>query len=207
MIYHEFSNGVLLGFPSIILRRDIPNAIPLNRSIAAYLREDRGRNPLPSQSAVRGWQSATDLAKRNDPNLNKLFSHIGSGLLDVCSASFGFPVTPKDCQVDAEAWGNIQSDRDFTVVHNHVRSDWSGVYYVTVGDGRDRGVLELIDPRTVQEPIGPGRFKRPQREITIAPHDGLLVIWPSWMKHVVYPIEGEGERISIAFNARIRFLA
>ena len=30
-----------------------------------------------------------------------------------------------------------------------------------------------------------------------------MVVWPSWLLHWVNPYYGEGERISIAFNARI----
>ena len=31
---------------------------------------------------------------------------------------------------------------------------------------------------------------------------GQLVIFPSWMLHEVLPFDGEGERITVAFNAR-----
>lgn len=205
MIYREAGNGVLLAFPTIVVRREVPNSTELNPAIAAYLREDRAKSPSPSTSSVKGWQSGRDLTTRNQPALNRLFPHIGTALLDVCSEFFGFRVAPNECGVMAEAWGNIQSKGDFTAIHNHVSgNDWSGVYYVDVGDGPDNGILELIDPRTVQELTGPGKFRRPNRELTIRPRNGLLVVWPSWMKHVVYPLDMEGERISIAFNAKIR---
>jgi len=31
---------------------------------------------------------------------------------------------------------------------------------------------------------------------------GQLVLFPSWLLHEVLPFEGEGERITVAFNAR-----
>jgi predicted 2-oxoglutarate/Fe(II)-dependent dioxygenase YbiX len=34
---------------------------------------------------------------------------------------------------------------------------------------------------------------------------GDLVIFPSWLLHHVQPFEGEGHRITVAFNARFRF--
>jgi uncharacterized protein (TIGR02466 family) len=204
MNYYEAGNGILLGFPTPILRRMIPNSDELNRNLAKYLLLERDKNPSPSTSAVKGWQSARSLTIRNEPHLNRLFRSIGLGLIDVCSASFGFEVTENDVGIAAEAWGNIQGDRDFTAIHNHVEgTHFSGVYYVQVGSGEDNGVLELIDPRTVQPLTGPGKFRRPNREITIRPTNGLLVIWPSWMKHLVYPINEARERISISFNAKI----
>lgn len=206
MNYHEAGNGILLGFASIVIRREVPNHTTLNPALAAFLRADRDKNPNPSTSAVKGWQSKRDLGFRADPHLRALFGHIGSALLDACSVHFGFRVTPLEAGVSAEIWGNIQQDRDFTAIHNHAEgSHFSGVYYVEVGDEEDNGVLELVDPRTIQHLTGPGKFALPQREITIRPRNGLLVAWPSWMKHLVYPLNIQGERISIAFNARIVF--
>ena len=37
--------------------------------------------------------------------------------------------------------------------------------------------------------------------IPFAPATGYLLIFPSWLEHRVERFEGEGERISIAFNA------
>ena len=85
---------------------------------------------------------------------------------------------------------------------------WSGVYYVDIGTPapaeRERsGVLEFIDPRSGAEMVfvpgaGFGAAK------VIRPSTGELVMFPSWLNHWVHPYWGEGERISIAFNIRIR---
>jgi hypothetical protein len=37
--------------------------------------------------------------------------------------------------------------------------------------------------------------------IPFTPATGHLILFPSWLEHRVEPFEGEGERISIAFNA------
>ena len=47
--------------------------------------------------------------------------------------------------------------------------------------------------------IGPSMFKIPQN-MAIRPVVGDLYLWPSWLEHMVYPFDGEGERRSIAFN-------
>lgn len=47
--------------------------------------------------------------------------------------------------------------------------------------------------------IGPLMFKVPQN-MAVKPAVGDLYLWPSWLEHMVYPFDGEGERRSIAFN-------
>ena len=32
---------------------------------------------------------------------------------------------------------------------------------------------------------------------------GRMLLWPSWVKHMVHPYVGDGERISIAFNVNV----
>ena len=47
--------------------------------------------------------------------------------------------------------------------------------------------------------IGPSMFKIAQN-MAVRPVVGDLYLWPSWLEHMVYPFDGEGERRSIAFN-------
>ena len=39
-----------------------------------------------------------------------------------------------------------------------------------------------------------------QSRYLITPIPGLMVLFPSWLNHLVHPFFGAGERISIAFN-------
>ncbi len=65
------------------------------------------------------------------------------------------------------------------------------------------GLLEFLDPRPLVEMVlAPGHpFGRPLR---IQPEAGLMVVFPSWLYHLVHPYTGDGARISIAFNAPIQ---
>jgi uncharacterized protein (TIGR02466 family) len=84
---------------------------------------------------------------------------------------------------------------------------WSGVYYVSGGkpDSNDplNGKLELLDPRVgvnmlrLEQGIFGGRY-------LVEPMPGLMVMFPSWLKHMVHPFSGSGERISISFNAYVQ---
>jgi uncharacterized protein (TIGR02466 family) len=72
---------------------------------------------------------------------------------------------------------------------------WSGVYYVEVGDlptteHPKSGVIEFLDPRSGAEMVAlPGTPFAQQR--TILPKSGEMIVFPSWLKHLVHPYWGE----------------
>jgi uncharacterized protein (TIGR02466 family) len=101
------------------------------------------------------------------------------------------------------AWVNVNRRGNFNRVHVHPGSTWSGTYYVDAGDpeSSDPGaLLYLSDPCPGRGAIFlpthlPSSFK-------IVPKAGLMILFPSYVPHMVYPHYGNGERISIAFNLR-----
>ena len=64
-------------------------------------------------------------------------------------------------------------------------------------DGSTNGKLELIDPRAGANilPLERGLF---EGRYLVEPMPGLMVMFPSWLKHMVHPFQGSGERISIS---------
>jgi len=98
------------------------------------------------------------------------------------------------------AWANVNQRGDFNAVHAHPGSTWSGTYYVDAGDageGEAGASLQLFDPcsgRSVSYPtLAPTC-------VYIRPNPGLMILFPSYVPHMVFPHEGSGTRISIAFN-------
>lgn len=101
-----------------------------------------------------------------------------------------------------EAWANVCRDGDFNSAHTHPGSTWSGVYYVDTGmptspihsqlqllppcQGLSNGFLPLLLPDT----------------ICITPNAGQMILFPSYLGHMVVPHKGTKSRISIAFNLR-----
>lgn len=205
----QYRGDSYLAFPSPLLMRQLPDHADLNPPLAALLRDMRRENPEPSTSAIGGWQSTGNLVASDRPQVRELMTHIASAAYELSSIDLNHPVDETVATIGAEAWGNIMDNGDCTMIHNHHRADWSGVYYVDAERRSDEtygnGCLELVDPRTVQLLSGPGRFRRPFRHITIEPVNGLLVLFPSWMNHLVYSYRGP-ERISIAFNLKLNFL-
>ncbi len=63
--------------------------------------------------------------------------------------------------------------------------------------------MELLDPRTGTEMmVIPGAIFGKSK--TEHPLTGDIVVFPSWVRHLAHPYAGEGDRISIAFNIRVR---
>jgi len=104
------------------------------------------------------------------------------------------------------AWVNVNRTGDFNSVHLHPGSTWSGTYYVDVGDpvDPDKGTqLHLIDPcqgRSATFFAG-GKTSLPS-SVFIRPKPGLMVLFPSYVPHLVFPHKGGSARISVAFNLR-----
>lgn len=103
-----------------------------------------------------------------------------------------------------EAWANVNRQGDFNRMHIHGMSTWSGTYYVDDGDPPANDTfgtaLEITDPSTQRGAIffpgilPPGLFIRPV--------PGLMVLFPSYVPHMVMPHRGKRPRISITFNLR-----
>ena len=103
-----------------------------------------------------------------------------------------------------EAWANVNRTGDFNQPHIHGGSTWSGTYYVDPGepaaDSEHGTALYLIDPAQA----GAGHFFPdlvPAR-FFIRPEPGKMVLFPSYLLHMVFAHQGKRPRISIAFNLR-----
>jgi uncharacterized protein (TIGR02466 family) len=102
-----------------------------------------------------------------------------------------------------EAWANVNRNGEFNKVHVHPGSTWSGTYYVDAGDPIDpekSTLLHLIDPCQGRSTTFLPHLSK--SSIYINPRPGLIVLFPSYLPHTVFPHNGHGALISIAFNLR-----
>ena len=115
----------------------------------------------------------------------------------------------KKDQFRLRGWINVNQAGDFNTLHSHPGCFLSATYYVKVPAGMKGGEIYFRDPR------GPAvaMYETPGIElpwvgsgmgIPMTPATGKLLIFPSWLEHRVEAFAGEGERISIAFNASNR---
>lgn len=107
--------------------------------------------------------------------------------------------------VIAEAWVHVTRDRGYHDTHSHPNCSWCGIYCVDPGES------------SLNPPNGTNRFEPPVdpayadlgseayefESIYICPEDGLLVLFPSYLRHSATVYAGTKERIVIAFNAQV----
>jgi uncharacterized protein (TIGR02466 family) len=84
----------------------------------------------------------------------------------------------------------------FAHIHNHGSSDISGVYYFKVPNGGSelffRNPITHLDSSLVYEHLGSG--------IDIAPSEGDILLFPSWLQHGVKTNMTDDTRVSVSFN-------
>jgi uncharacterized protein (TIGR02466 family) len=202
----HMSGNVLHAFATPILQRVFPDTEALNDGLASTVlakqRESQGTN----RSNVGGWQSTHDLLRWGTPEITQLNQMIHDAFGEVMEADVG--TAAFQCKLSAVAWANINTHGDYNRVHTHGDNHWSGVYYVCLGEPdpsrTPNGAIEFLDPRggvSVGYPGIPAITSG-----TVSPVPGLMLLFPSWLNHGVLPFFGAGERISIAFNLKIREL-
>jgi uncharacterized protein (TIGR02466 family) len=111
---------------------------------------------------------------------------------------------PARMQWTLHAWANVNRAGHFNRMHTHPGSTWSGTYYVDPGTDEtsppEGTLLHIFDPcqgraNTFLPGIAASSF-------TIKPVAGLMVLFPSYLAHMVFPHQGDRPRISVAFNLR-----
>ena len=109
---------------------------------------------------------------------------------------------------EGTAWININSESSYNAPHDHPGYLWSAVLYVRVPTDLkgNEGQLEFLDPRN-SVITGAGQITELQSyfasNIKVKPEPGMLVVFPSYLKHWVYPHRSSMDRISIAVNLKL----
>ena len=194
----------------------LPNCDRLNARLKAYLLEEEkkgqaGANPRPL--TVRNttlYESHFNLFRDPQPDVQELKRFCWDQLLAVIGQLNNYSLdTLHRLQIYNDCWFHITRRGGFFGLHNLPNASWSGVYCVDPGQHdagkKDTGTLTFVNPMitsamyldaanaNIPAPYGP-QLRSMRLEA------GQLVIFPSWLLHDVKPFEGEGTRITIAFN-------
>ena len=203
----EASEKVVLAFPTPIYHFVRPDTEPVNRALLRMVLAREKKAPSSARSNIGGWQSGYDLLSWPGPEIELLKKWINDAFGEIMKVEAG--PEPFNCRLSVTAWANLNRRGDYNRSHIHGGNHWSGVYYVEPGDEvADRplsGTIELIDPRpavTVYDIPGITQVST----WTIHPEAGMMLLFPSWLRHGVLPYEGTKERLTIAFNIRIHEL-
>ena len=161
------------------------------------------------KSNVGGWHSDSDLLNWDGDAIATLRDRILRTALDMTRHTVEGEAIQR-IRLSADAWANVSRRGHYNSLHDHPKSMWSGVYYVSAGTAEganpNNGKLEFADPRVGVNMLNIEGGLFGARYI-IDPTPGLMVFFPIWLKHFVHPFEGAGERISISWNVYVALTA
>ena len=103
-----------------------------------------------------------------------------------------------------ESWANISLLGNFQEFHCHEGRIISGIYYVKTPEGS--GPLVFNNPRgpdmmpLIRKNSGNPTDILSTKRIIITPKEGMLILFRSYLEHMVLPNKNTDPRISISFN-------
>lgn len=212
------NKNIHMLWPTPILRKKFPQHKEVNQSLVKLFYEHRRLH-----DKVNGpvYSSLDDLLHRyNEPALNQLFQFVSESLFELASTMNGalweHGRSKKMNMNVVGAWFQIQNGQGFHEAHTHGNCSWSGVYYVQVDGDKKReshkelGVMNGITRfySHYVDVIGGGymdfgNLYLQSTNFDSKPEEGVLCIFPSHLKHMAMPYEGEKDRIIVSFNAQI----
>lgn len=198
-------------FPTPVFVEFWQEAGQFNEPLRSAMLAERSSGRGVAKSNFLGWQSDVDMLTWGGEAAERLRERA----IELCRPLTQDELAPRPLRWHAEMWGNISGPGASNQTHSHPGSFWSVVYYVDDGYGgsQDRnlgGELTFVDARfpmvRMRSPSLRPKFGQDDydhQEVSIRPQSGLIVIFPSWLAHLVRPYQGNGERMSIAINLLI----
>jgi hypothetical protein len=167
------------------------------------------------------YASTDDLLRRVDlPEFHALIRFIAASLQATAQqANAGiWPIGRHGLQLELiGVWFQIQNGGTFHDIHTHGNCSWSGVYYVQIDAAERRSTGPqagaLNGATRFYSPLFPllggaymdrGNAWLQNATLDLQPHEGELVVFPSFLPHKALPYSGDKDRIIVSFNAQIR---
>jgi uncharacterized protein (TIGR02466 family) len=202
----DFTKARLINlFTTPFMAMVLPDVGELNSELSQRIFAHAAATEGRSRSNAGGWHSEPGQLEFCGEAGRTLMRH-GYAMADEATrrvlAELGQPLRP--VRWSLRAWVNVNRAGDFNRLHTHPGSTWSGTYYVDTGDpppDAEHGTpILLFDPcqgraNTFLQPMIPLAFP-------VRPEPGLMILFPSYLPHMVHPHKGNRPRMSIAFNLR-----
>lgn len=177
-------------------------------ALATVIRKRMQSDAGIQRSNIGGWHSDTDMTHWGGEAAQALATfattQVGAHMVDVAAGG------KRKFDWAVEMWANVNRPGSANQLHCHPGSFWSAVYYADAGGAETKGnggELILEDPRyplaymSVPDLVLRHADRSPmQSQFALRPSTGLLVAFPSWLRHSVRPHGGDRDRISIAIN-------
>lgn len=130
--------------------------------------------------------------------LRALFCQLGRNYLLQLGAAMGIDINPQMQVTLGRSWIVKSRGGDYNPAHKH-SGQLSGIVYTKVppqvaDPTHTDGKLQFLFGQLKEENVDFLGIRQ------VVPAVGDLYLFPAWLTHLVYPFEGEGERISYSFN-------
>ena len=202
----------------------------LNKQLIEDIETHRGKYDSEERT-FRGndnsWQSEGELEKRytSFERLRKQIDEVSKPILKHSGCREETLPYLRVCNL----WANVIFDVggfSFPHIHPTHTAMWTGVYYpygaeyedlnkfveqdiIQLNRQKGEGALVLFDPSRDQKQLISGDLDDKEYyggEITIFPRESLLLLFPSWMSHMVMPLTTKTKRYSISFSIKKTYL-
>jgi uncharacterized protein (TIGR02466 family) len=191
-------------FASPVFTYEVAGFEALNRGLLSDIEGLRAVSQGIKRSNQHGWHSDVDFFRRPEKSFRYLQQCIGRVVVSSTKkVSPGLGL--KGMRLDMQGWINVNFKGAYNTPHDHPGYMWSGCYYVKIPKAKSgrSGDIEFLDPRTNVQNFGVPESAHFSPKIRIVPREGMLLLFPAYLRHWVYPNEEDAERVSIAFNARL----
>jgi uncharacterized protein (TIGR02466 family) len=194
----------LPAFATYIDEYLIPDHAALNHRLLEDIDRWRKASDGISVSNHQGWHSTRTFFDRKEAAIVDLARHIRTGLAHSVKRYWA-AFDPTRHPVTCEGWANVNGTGAFNSPHTHEQAHFSGSYYVSVPSSEDEasGALEFLNPSSGDWLKLPDGSYMIRPTIFVKPKPGSMFIFPSYLRHWVYPNQEEADRVSIAFNLRL----
>ena len=187
-------------FPHPIFQYKLDNYEDHNKEYSKYIYELQKKDSKGQKlSNVNGWHSPFfDLSSRETIGY-KFLMKIQPYIADVFK-SYGWVFNPQKVKCSG-MWAIINKKGNFNTEHIHPNSNLSGAYYVSAPE--NCGKFKVVNPHSISRDKFPPRENPNELNRLVAEHeieDGDLLIFPSYLPHLVLPNQSDDDRIVISFN-------
>lgn len=174
-----------------------------NNKLKEYAVRLHGMSSGRVKSNKLGWQS-NDI--QDEEEVQELITGINTKLKDVHQ----YVNLKKTYNLIVDnMWVNINPPYSYNSAHLHFNSFYSGVYYINVPE--NSGTIQFTNPSSLQRIFMELYKERVEsfngftaQNWVFQPQSELLLCFPSWIEHSVNQNLSNHDRISIAFNTKIK---
>ena len=197
-------NGICTLWPTFLLNRLIQSATQPNQLLEKIiLEQDQKHQQMTTDYQTRNFldephQAVVWLKQCINKSVIDYMSHVG----------IGYPV-----EWFVHGWPNVNRYGDYHNLHNHPHSYLSGTYYVAVPESVELennrsdinpGEISFFDPRPQANMNAIHMDRQSEPEYRVLPEPGQILLWPSFLHHMVHPNLSARPRISISFNIMLK---